>query len=692
MLARVISRRLLCLAATVATIFIAALPGRARADNRSVGGSDPLWNLDRIDQRTTSPNDTYQFCGRGTGTVIYVVDNGVDSRLTQLSGRLTGSPDFAPDENNSNLPDSASFTSLNPCGNRNWVGGGHGTAVATIAAGTDLGIAPGASVVAVRTNNCTGYPSFRQDLVNGLQWIRSSANPNFDFGAQRPVQPSVINLSQAWPLAQGTDIIADEIKQLIQRGFVVVVSANNQNAVDQAVTQTPTLMSYSNDQYTGAERVISAGGTMLIGTQDKRWVCVDSPHTGQCNSGNPEGSNYGRGVDIWAPAYDIQSGHIFSLTGNPVDNNPWSGSQMRRPFLNDTAERLQQTYSRSGTSFAAPMVAGAIARLMSEDSSIFNISDKSHNADRAWARLRDSATILDRTAANLGATSTNRFLYLGGLAMLSQPQSMTIADGDAAPLSAPVGSSSATYTLYSGVTGNTLTVVQTSTTGSFSVIPSANTTYWIRAVATCSVDSSTVSTDSANATVTILPKPVLTATASSTTTVNLTWTTSTGALSYDVFRRNGAGAFQQIHSMPNGTSYSDTGLTPNTTYVYKVIARGPSPGGAESKPDVATTVAFTDPTLTRHGTPMRVEHITELRVAVNAVRVAAGLAETSFGPAPVRDMTEFSLTFVAALRQALDPARQALGLAPIVYTDSPLVPDATLLRIEHIQELRGGVQ
>ena len=68
----------------------------------------------------------------------------------------------------------------------------------------------------------------------------------------------------------------------------------------------------------------------------------------------------------------------------------------------------------------------------------------------------------------------------------------------------------------------------------------------------------------------------LTATAASTTQVNLSWSASTdsaGVTGYRVERCQNAGCtnFTQI-AAPTATSYADTGLTPGTTYVYRVRA------------------------------------------------------------------------------------------------------------------------
>lgn len=65
----------------------------------------------------------------------------------------------------------------------------------------------------------------------------------------------------------------------------------------------------------------------------------------------------------------------------------------------------------------------------------------------------------------------------------------------------------------------------------------------------------------------------LAATSSSPTQINLTWTASSGATGYNIDRCQGSGctSFAQIGST-TGTSYSNTGLSPSTTYVYEVQA------------------------------------------------------------------------------------------------------------------------
>lgn len=70
----------------------------------------------------------------------------------------------------------------------------------------------------------------------------------------------------------------------------------------------------------------------------------------------------------------------------------------------------------------------------------------------------------------------------------------------------------------------------------------------------------------------------LTATTAGSDTINLSWTAVPDALGYNIFRSTEEnGTYTQINSAPiTTTSYSDTNLTPNTIYYYKVRVSGGS--------------------------------------------------------------------------------------------------------------------
>lgn len=185
-----------------------------------------------------------------------------------------------------------------------------------------------------------------------------------------------------------------------------------------------------------------------------------------------------------------------------------------------------------------------------------------------------------------------------------------------------------------------------------------------------------------------------TATATSATNVNLTWTASlgaTGTTQYEIARASATSPFVVIHTTAS-TSFSDT-VTAGQTVVYKVRATDPTNGTSlYSLPDAATTIFFTDDPLVAQVSSVDAAHLTELRLAVNAIRAAAGLPAATF-----TDTSPFSTTVIKAshcqeLRTALNAARATLGLSSVTFTDASLVTGTTKVRAVHLQEIRNAVK
>ena len=111
------------------------------------------------------------------------------------------------------------------------------------------------------------------------------------------------------------------------------------------------------------------------------------------------------------------------------------------------------------------------------------------------------------------------------------------------------------------------------TYASISLIPNTQYTYRVRAYR--GPDNSAYATSTP---VTTLPLPAaptnVTATVFSRTRVDLTWTdNATGETGYKIEKKTGTGAFTHIVSVgANVTSYSNSFLTPNTQYAYRVRA------------------------------------------------------------------------------------------------------------------------
>ncbi len=319
--------------------------------------SGVLWNLDRIDQTSPTPNLRYNYCERAAGVIAYVVDTGV----------LRTHSEFLRPDGTSRVKagvcksmDCNGWEPGDPCSTElSSLVAGHGTAVASVLGGKNIGAAPNVSLVPIRVTSCTanGF-STTENICWGLDWIRSSANPD------RNHRPALINMSvYANAIQDNTDqglVYRDPYVTAMEHvidglltdgpgwtGIPVVVSANNNNSGNSQTS--PARMAYRNaPNFQSNSNVISVGGTELRVDpdgvlRDKRWVC-NVARDGACDpisnghiTSPVQGSNYGNTVDIWAPAHNIQSAH--------------SDGGFRQTL-------------RSGTSFAAPLVAGVAARIL----------------------------------------------------------------------------------------------------------------------------------------------------------------------------------------------------------------------------------------------------------------------------------------------------------------------------------------
>jgi M6 family metalloprotease-like protein len=158
--------------------------------------------------------------------------------------------------------------------------------------------------------------------------------------------------------------------------------------------------------------------------------------------------------------------------------------------------------------------------------------------------------------------------------------------------------------------------------------------------------------------------PLITAAATSATSVLISWNTVPSASSYQVFRSSGSG-FSLINTVA-GLTYSDSTVSSNTAYLYKVrsvVSGVPSP---DSNIDLATTVIFTNDPLGAGTTTIKGIHLTEMRTAVNAVHVLAGLGTATWtDPSPVG--VRIKAVHITELRSALNAARSSLLLPPQSY-------------------------
>ena len=183
--------------------------------------------------------------------------------------------------------------------------------------------------------------------------------------------------------------------------------------------------------------------------------------------------------------------------------------------------------------------------------------------------------------------------------------------------------------------------------------------------------------------------------------VTLNWTAASGATRYRVERKGAGGSFASA-GMTVTTSFNDSDGSNGSAYLYKVCAADGAGNCTSAYSNVVLGARFnfpTDPTITTivddpsgaNVTPMKLEHITDLRTAVNAVRSLAGLSAATWAqPTLTRYVTQISKDDLQELRDRLDEALTALGVQTSVYDDSTLVgaPNGTLIRGVHIRQLR----
>jgi hypothetical protein len=183
------------------------------------------------------------------------------------------------------------------------------------------------------------------------------------------------------------------------------------------------------------------------------------------------------------------------------------------------------------------------------------------------------------------------------------------------------------------------------------------------------------------------------ATKTGSTQITVSWAASTGATGYEIERRDGD--VWTLLGTSASTQYIDqNNLDANTTYIYRIIAVGPSNGRSDaSVADLATTMSFTP---VQSGGKIRAAHLTELLAALNAVRAAAGWSAVTWtsivppnGTVPLLSQG-VTAQQILSLRARMNEAIQAVGVPISGYTNSD--PRRGLIRATHITELQGRAQ
>jgi serine protease AprX len=278
--------------------------------------------------QTLGVTPLWRFGVTGTGVGVAVIDTGIDGAL----------PDFATTNGRDSrvivtAVDNAHATTAND-------GYGHGTDVAGIIAGNGdnrsasdplhgqyIGVAPNANLISIKVADETGATTVL-DVIYGLQFA-------VQHQAQYNIRVVNMSLNEATPQSYKTDPLDAAVESAWMHGLVVVASAGNRGTASDAVQYAP-----ANDPY-----VITVGGTDENGTTDPSDDSVaawSSRGTTQDGIQKP---------DVYAPG-----AHIVSVL---APNSDFSASNCSGCVL--AGGQYIQT---SGTSMAAPVIAGLVADLL----------------------------------------------------------------------------------------------------------------------------------------------------------------------------------------------------------------------------------------------------------------------------------------------------------------------------------------
>lgn len=358
------------------------------------------WQLDRIDQYqkiADNPTHAYAYTSTGSGVDVYVVDSGIQKQHSEFqrdgsTTNVTSGADYAGGDG---------YAPDNPCGGfANLYNAGHGTAVASVIAGQTAGVARDATLIPVKISPCTTQDNgafTALSVLYSLDWIydqvqlspsrRAVVNMSIYFSG---VDPRDSSCGISWDCRDELDY---NVQQLIAQNVVVVASANNQNG-NLCGNQAPADLGYGGANDNGLSTTalpIVVGG---IDINDARYTCST------CDT-RDGGSNYGPCVDIWAPAKNMRVAHIASSTAYRGDTS-WITAYNSAHGTNATVEN-----TTTGTSFAAPIVTGSVARLLQSYPSL--------SVRGVWDFLKLHSTAVTADFDNDGTAETNLIIYMSPL-------------------------------------------------------------------------------------------------------------------------------------------------------------------------------------------------------------------------------------------------------------------------------------
>lgn len=364
----------------------------------------------------------------GTGVAVAVLDSGIQAERADLAGRTLASVNFLGDGDGTQTDAAA-----DDCG--------HGTHVAgiiacngTASSGPDFfrtfyGIARGANLVNVRVLNASGQGTV-SDVIAGLGWTVAHKD---EYGIR------VINLSLGHPVGESytTDPLCQAVEAAYQAGLVVVCAAGNGGRRWDTPRTLLGIVVGSNEGYGtvygGIQSPANDPYVITVGAMKSVDGLREHDQIATYSSRGPSQLDFVMKPDIVAPGNRIVS---VNAVGSSLETTVGALDGVSLSEYSTLSTPPADRYLRlSGTSMAAPVVAGAAALLLQADPTL--------TPDTIKARLMIAA---DKTGyGQSGQGDTNPLLY--GAGYLNIPAALTCPYTATAPALSPTVSCDETGTI-----------------------------------------------------------------------------------------------------------------------------------------------------------------------------------------------------------------------------------------------------